>query len=81
MVELPGLVGAIVPSTHGSKRKFPTKGVEKMENGAEENKKHLSRKEFLRMSASAAAAVTFGSMINLPFAEAAEGPASNDIVK
>ncbi len=51
-----------------------------MENVAEENKKHLSRKEFLRMSATAAAAVTFGSMINLPFAEAAEGPASDDIV-
>ena len=51
-----------------------------MENGAEENKKHISRKEFLRMSATAAAAVTFGSMINLPFAKGAEGPASDDIV-
>ena len=35
------------------------KGVEKMENGAEENKKTYKLKEFLRMSATAAAVVTF----------------------
>jgi hypothetical protein len=51
-----------------------------MEIGAEETRKNLSRKEFLRMSASAAAAITLGSMINLPFAESAGGPASDDIV-
>ena len=73
-------VTAIMPSTHSLKTKFPIKGVQRMENNPEENKKHLSRKEFLRMSASAAAAVTFGSMINLPLAEGAEGPASDDVV-